>query len=91
MKTKQFLLAAALVAVGMGFSGAAMADRAPTGPELEKIQVALKGMGYVSWDSIDMDDDQTVWEIDDAKLADGTVHDLKLNTSDLTVKEKDPE
>lgn len=91
MKTKQFLLAAALVAVGMGVSGAAMADRAPTGAELEGITAKLKEMGYTTWSSIEMDDDQTVWEIDNAKLADGTEHDVKLSTGDLAVIEKDPE
>lgn len=91
MKMKLPLMAAAIMAIGMGVSGPAMADRAPTGEELTKIESALKGMGYTSWKSIEMDDDQTVWEVDDAKLADGTKHDLKLATESLNVVEKDPD
>lgn len=91
MKTKYALLAASVLAIGVGASGAALADRAPTGAELEKIETSLKGMGYTAWESIEMDDDQTVWEIDNAKLADGTIHDLKLTTDTLAVVEKDPE
>lgn len=91
MKTKYALLAASVLSIGVLASGAALADRAPTGAELEKIQTALKGMGYTAWESIEMDSDQTVWEIDNAKLADGTVHDLKLATDSLAVVEKDPE
>ncbi len=91
MKTKQILMAATVLTIGMGASGAALADRAPTGPELSKIESSLKTMGYTAWESIEMDDDQTVWEVDNAKLADGTVHDLKLSTDTLAVLEKDPE
>lgn len=91
MKTKYAILAATVLVLGMGASGAALADRAPTGEELAKIETALKGMGYTTWESIEMDDDQTVWEVDDAKLADGTEHDLKLATESLAVVEKDPE
>ncbi len=91
MKTKLPLMADAALIMTAGVSAPALADRAPTGPELTKIEASLKNMGYTTWESIEMDDDQTVWEVDNAKLADGTVHDLKLSTDALTVVEKDPE
>ena len=89
---KKNMLAIAVLGLSMaGVAAPAWADRAPTGPELAQIEKMLKDLGYTSYESIEMDDDQTNWEVDDAKLADGTVHDLKLATGTLNVVEKDPE
>lgn len=91
MKTKYALLAASVMAIGMGAAGDALADRAPTGEELTRIEATLKTLGYTTWESIELDDKDRVWEIDNAKQADGSEHDLKLAADTLSVVEKDPE
>ncbi|MEQ1652829.1 MAG: PepSY domain-containing protein [Hyphomicrobium sp.] len=44
---------------------------------------ALHAKGFVSWDEIEWDDG--VWEIDDARRADGSQYDLKLHPKTLHV------
>lgn len=58
-------------------------DRAPTAEELAAIDAVLRDASYVSWDEIELDDG--VWEVDDARKADGTEHDLDLDPSSLAI------
>jgi len=47
----------------------------------------LRDAGYVSWDDIELDD--AVWEVDDARKADGTEHDLEIDPSSLAIVDVD--
>lgn len=58
-------------------------DRKPTAEERAAIEAVLRDAGYVSWDDIELDDG--VWEVDDARKADGTEHDLELDPATLAI------
>jgi len=69
----------------LAFASPALADdeRAPTADELTAIEAVLRDAGYVSWDEIELDDG--VWEVDDARKADGTEHDLDIDPTSLAI------
>jgi Peptidase propeptide and YPEB domain len=71
-------LAAALIAAPLA---AAYADRAPTGEEQLIIADILTSEGFASWGDVELDDDDGVWEIDDAVDQDGERRDLKLSAN----------
>ena len=52
-------------------------DRVPTAEEHIRIAEVLRSNGYVSWKEIEFDDGR--WEIDDARRADGTKYDVKVD------------
>ena len=65
-------------------TGVALADdRPPTVEERTRIEAELRRLGYVRWDSIELDDG--LWEVDDARTQDGQEHDLKLRPDTLEV------
>lgn len=62
----------------------ALADRAPTAEERNAIEAALRAEGFTAWEEIEFDDDDhdaddRLWEVDDARGADGVEYDLKLD------------
>ena len=61
----------------------ALADRAPTPEERTRIENALRGLGFTSWEEIEFDDG--VWEVDDAIGQDGQEYDLKLDPETLAI------
>lgn len=73
----------------LAFASPALADddRAPTADELTAIEAVLREAGYVSWDEIELDDG--VWEVDDARKADGTEHDLDLDPVSFAIVKVD--
>lgn len=79
------LLLAGLLAMPL----AAHADEDPTPEERTRIEAALRDLGFVSWEEIEREDDDRVWEVDDARLPDGTEYDLKLAADDLRVIERE--
>lgn len=52
------------------------ADRDPTPEERSAIEQALRAAGFTAWEEIELDDD--MWEVDDARGNDGRIYDLKL-------------
>ena len=62
-------------------------DRAPTTEELIAIEAVLRDAGYVSWDDIELDGG--VWEVDDARKADGTEHDLVIDPATFRIVDVD--
>ncbi|MDP3661166.1 PepSY domain-containing protein [Phenylobacterium sp.] len=64
-------------------------DRAPTPQEQAAIEKVLRAEGFVAWEEIEYDDDrpirQPVWDIDDARTADGKVFDVRLEPGTLKV------
>lgn len=63
----------------------ALADRPPTAAERAQIEKVLRANGYVSWDEIEFDDDEQLWEVDDARTSDGKEYDLKLRPGSLEI------
>lgn len=66
-------------------TAALAADRDPTPRERAAIEQALRAAGYVQWDDIELEDDNGLWEVDDAKAADGKKFDLRLRPGTLEV------
>ncbi|MDP3175096.1 MAG: PepSY domain-containing protein [Phenylobacterium sp.] len=64
-------------------------DRAPTQQEQAAIEKVLRAEGFVAWEEIEYDDDrpirQPVWDIDDARTADGKMFDVRLEPGTLKV------
>lgn len=87
---KTILMAGAATLLGLGLSTGAMADdRAPNAGEKEAIGKALKAAGFVSWEEIELDDDGPYWDVDDARMADGTKYDLKLRPGTFEIFDRD--
>jgi len=65
----------------------ALADREPTPEERARIEQVLRAEGFTAWDDIELDDD--VWEVDDARDADGREYDLKLDPTTFRITGRD--
>ncbi|MEX0582889.1 MAG: PepSY domain-containing protein [Sneathiella sp.] len=79
------------IIASLSLSNPALADRNPNADEMAALSAQLKSLGYVSWEEIEIDDDDTYWEVDDARKEDGSRWDLKLDEKTLEVIELDRE
>ncbi|MDO9707308.1 PepSY domain-containing protein [Paracraurococcus lichenis] len=59
------------------------AERGGTVEDRARVEAALRRLGYVRWDEIEMEDG--AWEVDDARDAEGREWDLKLRADTLEV------
>lgn len=82
-------LAAAALVLAAGASPVLADDRAPSTDERAKIEAALKADGFSSWGDIEFDDGR-VWEIDDARHADGKEYKVDVDSSFVIIK-RDPD
>lgn len=73
---------ALLLAAG---SAPAQADEKPNAEQRVRIEAALRALGYVRWDDIELSDERTAWKVDDARMPDGSKWDLRLAVDDLRV------
>lgn len=80
--TKMLVLSAVLASIALT---QALSDRKPTLEERSRIEIKLRELGYTSWDEIEFDEERSVWEVDDARVAAGRDYDLKLNPQTLDV------
>lgn len=64
-------------------------DRPPTSAEREAIERVLRAEGFVTWDDIELDDG--VWEVDDARTGDGREYDLELRPETYEIIRRDPD
>ncbi|MGQ0456592.1 MAG: PepSY domain-containing protein [Hyphomicrobium sp.] len=62
------------------YDDATVVERAYTADD---VAIALREQGFETWDDIDWDDG--VWKIDDARRVDGREYDLKLDPVTLAV------
>jgi len=69
----------------------AWADRPPTAEERAAIERTLRANGYVAWDGIELDDEDGLWEVDDARGADGKEYDLKIRPRTLEIVSRRPD
>ena len=84
--TRQYLfLAAAFALVPVP----ALADRDPTSEERATIEAKLQAEGFSRWEDIELEDDGSVWEVDDAVGADGREYDLELRAGTLEIIKRD--
>lgn len=67
----------------------AFADRGPTQEERAAIEAKLRAEGFTRWESIELEDDESVWEVDDAIAADGREYDLELRSGTLEIVDRD--
>ncbi|MBX3582339.1 MAG: PepSY domain-containing protein [Rhizobiaceae bacterium] len=82
---------ATLVIPAVLLASPALADRAPTPEERSAIEEKLRAEGFTKWEDIELEDDGSVWEVDDAVGADGREYDLELRAGTLEILERDPD
>jgi hypothetical protein len=82
--TKTAILATLIIA---GSTTPTLADRAPNAEERDRIESVLRMDGYISWEEIELDDG--VWEVDDARHEDGRKYDLELDPASLQIVKRD--
>jgi len=51
----------------------------------------LRDEGFTRWGKIELDDDDDVWEIDDAFASDGRKYALKLHPDTLAIIQSEPD
>jgi hypothetical protein len=84
------ILLGLVVATGMLSSGQALADRAPNPEERSRIERMLRNEGFTAWGTIALNDDDDIWEIDDAHDSDGNRYDLSLHPDTLEILTREP-
>ena len=82
---KPRMLPLAVGAAVLLLAGPALADRKPTPEERSRIEAKLTALGFTSWDEIELEDDSSAWEVDDATKGDGQEFDLDLHPETLEV------
>ena len=50
----------------------------------------LRSEGFKRWGKIELDEDDDVWEIDDARASDGRRYDLRLHPDTLEIMTREP-
>ena len=79
-----------VAAMGMLSLGQALADRPPTPEERSRIEAVLRNEGFTDWGAIALDDDDGVWEVDDAYASDGHSYDLWLHSNTVAIIARAP-
>jgi len=50
----------------------------------------LRNEGFTRWGRIELDDDDDLWEVDDAHAPDGRTYDLKLHPDTFAIIGREP-
>ena len=77
--------------VGILSPGQVFADRAPSPEERSRIETMLRNEGFTRWGKIGLEDDDDIWEIDDAYASDGRKYDLQLEPDTLEIVAREPD
>jgi hypothetical protein len=91
MSTIKHILSGLVLTAGMLLPGHVLADRAPTPQERSRIETMLRNEGFTQWGRIELDDDDDLWEVDDAHASDGRTYDLKLHPDTLAIIGREPD
>jgi Peptidase propeptide and YPEB domain len=67
-----------------------LANHALTLEERSRIETMLRNEGFTRWGKIGLDDEDGVWEIDDAHASDGHKYDLRLHPDTLEIITREP-
>jgi len=89
MPTIRHIVLGLVLAAGLLAPGQVLADRAPSPEERSRIETMLRNEGFSNWGKIELDEDDDVWEVDDAYASDGRKYDLKLDPDTLAIIEPD--
>jgi hypothetical protein len=90
MPTIKQILSGHVLAAGILSSGQALAERAPSPEERSRIETMLRDEGFTRWGKIGLDDEDDVWEINDAHASDGHRYDLWLHPDTLAILGREP-
>ena len=90
MPTIRQIVFGLVIAVGILFPAQVLADRTPSPQERSRIETMLRNEGFTRWGKIELDDDDDVWEIDDALASDGHRYDLRLHPDTLEIIAREP-
>jgi Peptidase propeptide and YPEB domain len=90
MSTVKNILSGLVLVAGMLLPGHVLADRAPTPQERSRIETMLRDEGFTRWGRIEMDEDDDLWEVDDAHASDGRTYDLQLHPDTLSIIGREP-
>ena len=92
MPTIKQVLLGLVLAAGALAPGQVLADRAPTPQERSRIETMLRNEGFTRWGRIELDDDDDLWEVDDAYAPSaGRTYDLKLHPDTLAIIQSEPD
>jgi Peptidase propeptide and YPEB domain len=86
LPARPLLLALVVAAAPLLAAPPASAGRAPSAEERVQVETALRNLGFVRWKEIEFENG--VWEVDDARAADGRDYDLKLRPGTFEVIER---
>jgi hypothetical protein len=89
MPTMKQILLGLILAAGMSATGQVLADRPPSPDERSSVEAMLRNEGFSNWGKIELNEDDDVWEVDDAYAYDGRKYDLKLDRDTLAIIEPD--
>ena len=90
MPTVRQIVFGLVLAAGMLLPGQVLADRGPSPEERSRIETMLRNEGFTRWGKIELDDEEDVWEIDDAHASDGHRYDLRLHPDTLEIITREP-
>jgi hypothetical protein len=91
MPTIKQTLSGLVLAAGILSFGQALADRAPTPEERSRIESVLRNEGFTDWGAIALDDDDDIWEVDDAYASNGHRYALKLHPGTFAIIQREPD
>jgi Peptidase propeptide and YPEB domain len=91
MPTIKQILLGLVLAAGALVPGQALADRTPNPQERSRIETMLRNEGFTRWGKIGLEDDDDIWEIDDAYASDGRKYDLQLEPETLEIVAREPD
>jgi Peptidase propeptide and YPEB domain len=91
MPTIRQIVFGLVLAAGVLAPGQVLADRAPTPQERSRIETMLRNEGFTRWGKIGLEDDDDIWEIDDAYASDGRKYDLQLEPDTLEIVAREPD
>jgi hypothetical protein len=90
MPAIRLILLGLVLIAGILWPRQVLADRAPNPEERSRIETMLRKEGFTRWGKIELDDDDDVWEIDDAHASDGHRYDLRLHPDTLEIITREP-
>jgi hypothetical protein len=90
MPTIRQIIFGLVLAAGVLAPGQVLADRAPTPQERSRIETTLRNEGFTRWGKIELEDDDDIWEIDDAYASDGRKYNLQLEPDTLDIVAREP-
>jgi hypothetical protein len=90
MATIKHILFGLVLAAGMLLPGPVLADRSPTPQERSRIETMLRTEGFTGWGRIELDDDDDLWEVEEAHASDGRTYYLTLHPDTLEIVGREP-